>query len=79
MISKESIFRDIIFYWDSNNKIDQINNRVIVNKNHFNIGVADAYAILTEWEDFRSLDLDPKKIFDGRKILNQALYSVGKG
>jgi len=79
MISKESIFRDITFYWDSNNKIDQINNRVIVNKNHFNIGVADAYAILTEWEDFRSLDLDPKKIFDGRKILNQALYSVGKG
>jgi len=79
MVSKESIFRDIIFYWDSNNKIDQINDRVIVNKNHYNLGISDAYAILTEWEDFISLDLDPKKVFDGRKILNQALYSVGKG
>ena len=79
MVSKESIFRDIIFYWDSNNKIDQINDRVIVNKNHFNIGIADAYVILTEWKGFINLNLDPKKVFDGRKILNQALYSVGKG
>jgi len=78
MVSKESIFRDIIFYW-GNNKIDQISDRVIVNKNHFNIGIADAYVILTEWKGFINLNLDPKKVFDGRKILNQALYSVGRG
>ena len=78
MVSKESIFRDIKFYWNNYN-IDKINDRVIVNKNHYNLGMADCYAILTEWKDFTSLDLDPKKVFDGRKILNQAFYSVGKG
>jgi hypothetical protein len=29
----------------------------------------DAYAILTEWEDFKNLVISKKPIFDGRNLL----------
>ena len=38
----------------------------------------DAYAILTEWEEFKNLEIDYSKIFDGRNIMSKSYFSIGK-
>ena len=35
-------------------------------------------AILTEWDEFREIDFKKIKVFDGRNILNESFYSIGK-
>jgi UDP-glucose 6-dehydrogenase len=38
----------------------------------------DAYAILTEWKEFKNLDIELEKVFDGRNIFKNSYYSIGR-
>ena len=79
MVSKESIFRDIDFYWVSS-KVKDLNSRIFIidslNKLDYNI---EAIGILTEWEKFTNIDFSKTIVFDGRGIVSSSIYSIGKG
>ena len=79
MATKESIFSDINFYWESS-KTKNLNLRtsVIDTLNKFDLSI-DAMAILTEWEVFKNMDFSKTIVFDGRGILSSTMYSIGKG
>ena len=79
MVSKESIFSDIDFYWESSKTEDlkaQIS--VLDSINALDLS-AHAVAILTEWEAFKSLDFSKTVVFDGRGVAAKSNYSIGKG
>jgi UDPglucose 6-dehydrogenase len=76
MASKESINRDINYYWKSSLLISQ--NRIKVLNKTPNFEKIDVAAILTEWDEFKNLDFKNSSVFDGRNILNEASYSIGK-
>ena len=79
MVSKESIFSDIDFYWEASNKED-ITTRISVLDSISTLDFSiDAAAILTEWEAFKSLDFSKTIVFDGRGVLSSSIYSIGKG
>ncbi|MDB4129589.1 nucleotide sugar dehydrogenase [Flavobacteriaceae bacterium] len=79
MVSKESIFSDIDFYWEASNKED-ITTRISVLDSISTLDLSfDAAAILTEWEAFKSLDFSNTIVFDGRGVLSLSTYSIGKG
>ena len=79
MVLKESIFRDIDFYWKSSNTKDfKSRISVIDSINTLDLSV-DAVAILTEWEDFKNLDFSKTEVFDGRGVISSSTYSIGKG
>ena len=79
MVSKESIFSDIDFYWEASNKED-ITTRISVLDSISTLDLSiDAAAILTEWEAFKSLDFSKTVVFDGRGVLSSSTYSIGKG
>ena len=79
MVSKESIFSDIDFYWEASNKED-ITTRISVLDSISTLDLSiDAAAILTEWEAFKSLDFSKTIVFDGRGVLSLSTYSIGKG
>lgn len=79
MVSKESVFRDIDFYWESP-KTEDLKSRISVldSVNELDLSF-DAVAILTEWEAFKSLDFSKTIVFDGRGVLSSSTYSIGKG
>ena len=79
MVSKESIFSDIDFYWEASNKED-ITTRISVldSISTLDLGI-DAAAILTEWEAFKTIDFSKTIVFDGRGVLSSSTYSIGKG
>ena len=76
MVSKESINRDISFYWEDSFVISQ--DRLKVLNEQPNFEEVDVAAILTEWDEFKKFDFENSSVFDGRNILNSTLYSVGK-
>ena len=76
MVSKESINRDISFYWEDSFVISQDRLKVINEQPNFE--EVDVAAILTEWDEFKKFDFENSSVFDGRNILNSTLYSVGK-
>ena len=79
MVSKESIFRDIEFYWEASKKhglTSKISVLEPMGKLDLNY---DATAILTEWEEFETFDFSKTLVFDGRGILSSSNYSIGKG
>jgi len=79
MVSKESIFSDIDFYWEASNKED-ITTRISVLDSISTLDLSfDAAAILTEWEAFKSLDFSKTIVFDGRGVRSLSTYSIGKG
>ena len=79
MVTKESIFRDIDFYWEASEKEDlKLRISVIDSVNELDLSI-DTVAILTEWEAFKSLDFSKTIVFDGRGILSSSIYSIGKG
>ena len=79
MVSKESIFSDIDFYWEASNKED-ITTRISVLDSISTLDLSfDAAAILTEGEAFKSLDFSKTIVFDGRGVLSLSTYSIGKG
>ena len=79
MVSKESIFSDIDFYWESS-KIEDLKARISVLDSISTLDLSyDAAAILTEWEVFKNLDFSKTVVFDGRGVLSSSTYSIGKG
>jgi UDPglucose 6-dehydrogenase len=79
MVSKESIFSDIDFYWEAS-KIKDLKSRISVLDSISALDLSfDATAILTQWEAFKSLDYSKTMIFDGRGVLSSSTYSIGKG
>ena len=79
MVSKESIFSDIDFYWESS-KTEDLKARISVLDSISTLDLSiDATAILTEWEAFKSLDFSKTIVFDGRGVLSSSAYSIGKG
>ena len=79
MVSKESIFSDIDFYWEASNKED-ITTRISVLDSISTLDLSfDAAAILTEWEAFKTIDFSKTIVFDGRGVLSSSTYSIGKG
>ena len=79
MVSKESIFSDIDFYWEASNKED-ITTRISVLDSISTLDLSiDAAVILTEWEAFKSLDFSKTVVFDGRGVLSSSRYSIGRG
>ena len=79
MVSKESIFRDIDFYWEAS-KVKDLNSRIFIidSLNKLDYGI-EAMGILTEWEKFRNIDFSKTIVFDGRGINSSSFYSIGKG
>ncbi len=79
MVSKESILRDIEFYWEASKTKDFTSKiSVLEPKNKLDLS-HDATAILTEWEEFETFDFSKTLVFDGRGILSSSNYSIGKG
>ena len=79
MVSKESIFRDIDFYWESP-IIEDLTSRISVLDSISTLDLSvDAVAILTEWEAFKVLDFSKTIVFDGRGLAAKSTYSIGKG
>ena len=79
MVSKESIFSDIDFYWEASNKED-LTSRISVIDSVSKLDLSnDAVAILTQWEAFKSLDYSKTVVFDGRGVLSSSRYSIGIG
>mgnify|MGYP001169603829 CR=1 FL=1 len=75
MVSKESIFTDINLYWG--NYESRIDERIFFVET-LSLKNLDAVAILTEWDEFRKIDFKKSKVFDGRNILKESFYSIGK-
>ena len=79
MVSKESIFSDIDFYWEASNKED-LKSRISVLDSVNQLDPSfDASAILTEWGAFKRLDFSKTIVFDGRAVVSSSTYSIGKG
>ena len=76
MVSEESIFRDIDLYWNKSPKLSQ--DRIKVLNKTPNFKGIDGIAVLTEWNEFEKFDYRNASVFDGRNILNEASYSIGK-
>ena len=79
MVSIESIFRDIDFYWETL-KTEDLTTRISVLDSISTLDLSiDAAAILTEWEVFKTLDFSKTIVFDGRGVVSSSRYSIGKG
>lgn len=79
MVSIESIFRDIDFYWEAL-KTEDLTTRISVLDSISTLDLSiDAAAILTEWEVFKTLDFSKTIVFDGRGVVSSSRYSIGKG
>jgi len=77
MVGKESIFRDIDFYWESS-KTKDFNSQISVIDSVIKLDY-DAVAILTEWDAFKNIDFSKTIVFDGRGVISSSTYSIGKG
>ena len=77
MVGKESIFRDIDFYWKSL-KTKDLTTRISVIDSVIKLDY-DAVAILTEWDAFKNIDFSKTIVFDGRGVISSSTYSIGKG
>ena len=79
MVSMESVFRDIDFYWNAL-KTEDLKAQISVLDFESTLDLSyDATAILTEWEVFKILDFSKTVVFDGRGVVAKSTYSIGKG
>jgi UDPglucose 6-dehydrogenase len=79
MVCKESVFRDIDFYWEASKTKDLITHISVLDSINTLDLIVDAAAILTEWEVFKRLEFSKTVVFDGRGVLSSSTYSIGKG
>ena len=78
MVSEESIFRDLDFYWKAS-RTEDIKAKILVLDSTGKLDLTyDAMAILTDWEAFKSLDFSETVVFDGRGVASKSNYSIGK-
>ena len=75
-VEKINIIKDINLEWGYT--FNQVSERVSILDNHSSSLKYDAYVILTEYQEFKSLKIDPKLVFDGRNIFDKPMYSIGK-
>ena len=75
-INSKRIENDINFYWKSN--FEKVNKKLVINTELKFEGNIDAYAILTEWNHFKDIDISKSKVFDGRGIIKGSYFSIGK-
>jgi UDPglucose 6-dehydrogenase len=73
-VSRQNILNDIKFYWKEN--INELPDRIKISEKPSSFDDFDAIAILTEWEEFKKLEIDLQKVFDGRRILKNTLFSI---
>jgi len=76
MVKPETIINDIKDYWSI--KIYENDKKIKINQTPNFAEKIDGFAVLTEWEEFKNLQLDLSKVFDGRNIFERSLYSIGK-
>ena len=76
MVSKESILNDIQAYWNCSSEI--VKDRIRILNKTSSIKDSDAVAILTEWNEFKKIEFYKSKVFDGRNVLEESFYSIGK-
>ena len=69
MVSKETVLKDINFYWK--NTVDNIDERIRFKKELTKFEQFDTIAILTDWQEFRRFDFKSSKVFDGRNLLDE--------
>tara|TARA_A100001015_G_scaffold42427_1_gene46597 strand:- start:28405 stop:29745 length:1341 start_codon:yes stop_codon:yes gene_type:complete len=75
-VEKINIIKDINLEWGYT--FNQVSERVSILVNYSSSVKYDAYVILTEYQEFKSLKIDPKLVFDGRNIFDKPMYSIGK-
>ena len=71
-VTSKTIENDINFYWKS--KFEEVNKKLVINTELKIEGNIDAYAVLTEWNDFINIDASKSKVFDGRGIVKRILF-----
>ena len=79
MVIKQSILNDIDLYWKLNSG-DFSKSKIIIVETIEELTKSsnmDAYAILTEWDEFKIIENEKNIIFDGRNILKEPSYSIG--
>ena len=69
-VKKELIFQDLNLDGEINKKVE------ILNRNKLN-DTFDCAIILTAWEEFKSLKLQTKFIFDGVRLLENSTFKIG--
>ncbi len=67
-VNSSQILNDIKSYWSKSILKEDLESSLKIATNIPND--VDAFAILTEWEDFKNLVISKKPIFDGRNLLN---------
>ncbi len=75
-VERTNIIKDINLEWGY--AFNQVSKRVSIKDKNLSSDKYDAYVILTEYEEFKNLQIDPKLVFDGRNIFDKPLYSIGK-
>ena len=78
MVQKRSILNDIENLWDT--KVNLNDKRINIVEKLSETKKCDTFVILTEWEEFKLIDVEESKIiFDGRNInQNKNKISIGK-
>ncbi len=78
MVQKTSIENDIESLWETKDALND--KRINIVEKIKDTKQCDIFVILTEWEEFRHIDLEESKIvFDGRNInINKNKISIGK-
>ena len=78
MVQKRSIVNDIESLWDT--KVNLNDKRINIVEKISETKKCDTFVILTEWEEFKLIDVEESKIiFDGRNInQNKNKISIGK-
>tara|TARA_B100000886_G_scaffold119798_1_gene80522 strand:+ start:10283 stop:11623 length:1341 start_codon:yes stop_codon:yes gene_type:complete len=66
-VKREKIENDILSYWKVDKK--RLKNRIFFSTKNIIQEQMDIIAILTEWEEFKTLQFKDSKVFDGRNIL----------
>ena len=75
MAPNKLIIKDINSYWKTNT--DKIEERISFLKTFSSFHGIAAVAILTEWEEFKNIDFQQLKVFDGRSLFKKAFYIIG--
>ena len=75
VVPKKLMIRDINSFWKTNT--DKIEERIFFLKKFSSFLRIEAVAILTEWEEFKNLDFEQLKVFDGRSLFKKAFYRLG--
>jgi len=76
MVTKDFILKDISMYWNCNSEIVQDRIKILYKTSSFK--ESNTVAILTEWNEFKKIEFNKSKVFDGRNVLEESFYSIGK-